>query len=62
MKDAERQEWALHKRFAQFQRLADGEVGHEWFDPNQELLEFIVNNSIPPEQLGLPRHVSKRND
>jgi hypothetical protein len=51
-------ERALHQRFSASQRLADWTVGYEWFTATPEMLAYIVNNSLPPEQLGLPRTIA----
>ena len=56
---AERKEQELHKKFSHYQRIVDGLVGHEWFSAGEDLLGFIDSNTIRPEELNLPHHVTK---
>jgi hypothetical protein len=55
--EADRIEREHHKRFAHLQRFKDTYVGHEWFTAAPELLVYIAEHTIPPEQVGLPRLV-----
>jgi len=41
MREAERRERALHGQFRTHCRAKPGSVGHEWFDPAPELLQYI---------------------
>lgn len=59
MTEVEREEKRLHMLFAPYQRIMDGNVGHEWFTATDDLLAFVKQNTRPPEQFGLPRSVAK---
>ncbi|MEQ8694612.1 MAG: GIY-YIG nuclease family protein [Gammaproteobacteria bacterium] len=48
----------LHQRFNLARRFSSG-PGNEWFNPTNELLEFINSNAKPPEDFGLERSVAK---
>lgn len=45
MVEAERCERQLHQQFSQHCRSLPGTVGHEWFNPALELLQFIRENA-----------------
>lgn len=58
MKDAEAHEQDLHKEFEQFQRHLKGTAGHEWFNPAQDIFDYInTNNEIcpPPPELDITK-------
>jgi hypothetical protein len=55
---AECKEQELHKKFAAYQRIIDGHVGHEWFTAASELLKYIDEHTTSPEQLGYPRSLA----
>ena len=59
MPKIEREEKCLHTRFARYQRIVDGNVGHEWFTAADDLLTFIAQNCKRPEECGLTRSVAK---
>ena len=56
MKDAEAHEQDLHKDFEQFQRHLKGTAGHEWFNPAQDIFDYINTNKEvcpPPPELDI---------
>ena len=48
MKCAETREQELHKQFEEFQRRNKGAAGHEWFDGDKELIDYITDVAEPP--------------
>ena len=56
---AELKEKELHKKFSHLQRFEAGWVGSEWFTADKEMLEYIKENTIPPEELSVDRTVAK---
>lgn len=50
MKEAETREQKLHEDFEQFQRHPKGTAGQEWFNPIQEIFDYINTNKeiCPP--------------
>ena len=59
MLEAEREEQALHIRFAHLQRIVNGNVGHEWFTAAPDLLGYITQYAVPPEKIGYRRSVAR---
>lgn len=57
--EAEKREHLLHGLFARHQQIVDGNVGHEWFTAASEILDYIAEHAIAPEQVGSPRSVAK---
>ena len=56
MKDAEAHEQDLHKDFEQFQRHLKGTAGHEWFNPAQDIFDYINTDKEicpPPPELDI---------
>ena len=59
MRAAEQLEQSLHKQFAAHQRFQAFGVGSEWFNPHQDILEYIQANCTSCLDLGLPDSVAK---
>lgn len=56
MKCAETCEQELHKKFEKIQRRKKGAAGHEWFDGDKELIDYITDNAeTPPNGLGITK-------
>jgi hypothetical protein len=53
MLQAEAKEKELHNKFKNLQRFKPGWVGSEWFTVNKELIEYIKNHTVSPEELGI---------
>lgn len=59
LRQAEEHERALHTRFTSHQRFQAWQVGYEWFNPHQEILDYIKANCRSCADLGLPDSVAK---
>lgn len=59
MLQAEAKEKELHKKFHNLQRFEQGWVGSEWFTADQTLIEYIEQNAVSPEKIGISRTVAK---
>jgi T5orf172 domain len=59
MRTAEQLERSLHKQFAAHQRFQAAWVGSEWFNPHQDLLDYIHSNCTSCLDFGLPESVAK---
>jgi hypothetical protein len=58
-RDAEILERELHLRFEHHCRFELGTRGAEWFDADPEILEHVRKIARAPEELGLPRSISR---
>lgn len=47
MRQAELLEQKLHRQFSEHQRFQSLRVGCEWFNPHQEILDYIKEHSVP---------------
>jgi hypothetical protein len=56
---AQTREGELHRQFAHLQRFERGWVGSEWFTCAADLLDFIREHALPPDQLGLPSTIGR---
>ena len=55
---AEKRERELHSQFQSLLRFKMHSLAAEWFDSSDELLDFVRDNTEPPEALSVPRHVA----
>jgi hypothetical protein len=58
LKNAEDAERTLHLRFRELRRFPEGTRGQEWFTASPVLLEYIRDNTMPPEKFGFVRRIS----
>lgn len=54
-RQAEITERELHLKYASLARFKSGTRGGEWFNSSPELLNDVLNISVQPELLGIPR-------
>jgi hypothetical protein len=59
MRLAEALERELHVRFARHQRFQASWVGSEWFNPHQEILDYIAEHCVACSKHGLIESVAK---
>lgn len=57
-REAEVLERQLHIEFAHLARFKPGTKGAEWFHSSPQLFQRIVELSVPPEQLNVPRCIA----
>jgi len=59
MREADKLEQSLHKRFAVHQRFQAFWVGCEWFNPHEEILAYINEHCVPCSSLSLVESVAR---
>jgi hypothetical protein len=55
---ADIEEAALHRRFAETSRFNGAGRSSEWFYPSEELLAYITDSTRKPEEFGIPKSVA----